>query len=73
MTTPDAVVLAALAHAEYRVSSYSTANGDCVMVGFADRWVGIQDSKQHEPRPILPMTGSQFAALLGAAKSGRLR
>lgn len=35
MTTPGAAVLAALTRAEYRTSSYSTANGNCVMIGFA--------------------------------------
>lgn len=34
MTAPHAV-LAALAHAEYRTSSYTSGNGACVMVGFA--------------------------------------
>jgi hypothetical protein len=67
MITPDS-----LTGADYRTSSYSTANGSCVMVGFADRWVGIKDSKQQEPRPILPLTAGQFASLLGAAKSGHL-
>ncbi len=70
MTAPDAV-LAALARAEYRTSSHSTANGDCVMISRATGWVGIQDSKQRS-RTILPATAAQFAALLAAAKSGHL-
>jgi hypothetical protein len=35
MTTPDVAVLAALARAEYRTSSYTSGNGECVMIGFA--------------------------------------
>lgn len=58
------MIIPALAHAEYRKSSYSTATGDCVMIGFAPGWVGVQDSKQQEPRPTLPVTAAQFAALL---------
>jgi hypothetical protein len=54
----------ALAHAEYRKSSYSSATGACVMIGFASGWVGIRDGKQQDPRPTLPVTAAQFAALL---------
>jgi hypothetical protein len=72
MTTPDAAVLAALARAEYRTSSYTSGNGECVMIGHAGGWVGIQDSKQC-PRTTLPATATQFAALLVAVKSGHLR
>ena len=71
MTIPDAAAFAALARAEYRTSSYTSATGECVMIGHADGWVGIQDSKQH-PRVTLPVPASQFAALLAAAKSGHL-
>jgi hypothetical protein len=35
MTTSQAEILAALATATYRKSSYTAANGECVMVGHA--------------------------------------
>jgi uncharacterized protein DUF397 len=64
----SAEVVAALAGAEYRTSSYSTGNGACVMIGHAAGWVGIQDSKQ-VPRTTLPVTASQFAALIAAVSA----
>ncbi|HEV8562526.1 MAG TPA: DUF397 domain-containing protein [Actinophytocola sp.] len=67
MITPDA----ALACAEYRTSTYSTATGDCVMVGHAGGWVGIQDSKQH-PRVTLPVPGSRFAVLVSLVRADRV-
>ena len=69
MRTPDA---AALAHAHYRKSSRSSATGSCVMVGAADSWVGIQDSKQHPDRTTLATPGQQWAAFLHTVKADQL-
>jgi hypothetical protein len=71
MTNPHAPVLAALARATYRTSSYTSGTGECVMVGHADGWVGIRDSKQR-PRVTLPVPAARFAVLVSLVRAGRV-
>ncbi|MBO0874202.1 MAG: DUF397 domain-containing protein [Pseudonocardia sp.] len=61
--------------ARYRKSSYSTSTGECLAVGRAGRWVGIQDTKQgtdDSARATLAFSPASFAAFLTAVKSGEL-
>lgn len=58
-----------------RKSSYSTSTGECVAVGRAGRWVGIQDTKQGTDggtRTTLAFSPAAFAAFLAAVRSGEL-
>ena len=70
MTAPESA-LAALATATYRKSSYTAANGECVLIAHAAGWTGIQDSKQ-TPRTTIAATHLQFTALLDALRSDQL-
>jgi len=75
MRTPDAAARAALAHAPYRKSSRSSATGNCVLVGTADGWVGIQDSKQHPDsthRTTLTTPHQHWTTFLHTLKHGQL-
>jgi len=75
MRTPDAAARAALAHAPYRKSSRSSATGNCVLVGTADGWVGIQDSKQHPDsthRTTLTTPHQPWTTFLHAITTGQL-
>jgi Domain of unknown function (DUF397) len=70
--TPDA---AALAQASYRKSSRSSGTGNCVMVGSAGGWVGIQDSKEHPDsahRTTLATPHQYWATFLHAIKDNQL-
>jgi len=75
MKTPDAATRAVLAHASYRKSDRSTATGNCVMVGSAAGWVGIQDSKEHPDstrRTTLTTPHQHWATFLHAVKASQL-
>lgn len=75
MRTPDAAARAALAHAPYRKSSRSSATGNCVLVGTANGWVGIQDNKQHPDSPhrtTLATPHRQWTTFLHAVQVGQL-
>ncbi len=69
MRTPDG---AALARALYRKSNRSSGTGNCVMVGSAGDWVGIQDSKQHPDSTILATPHQHWATFLHAIKDNQL-
>ncbi|MGH3776319.1 MAG: DUF397 domain-containing protein [Pseudonocardiaceae bacterium] len=67
---------AALADATYRKSTRSTGTGNCVAVGYAGDWVGVQDTKQDPDstrRTTLALPAVTFAAFLDAVKTGTLR
>jgi hypothetical protein len=76
MTTTRVAPQTALAGATYHKSTRSTATGDCVAVGHAGDWVGVQDTK-HGPdstrRTTLAFPAAAFAAFLVAVKAGALR
>lgn len=67
---------AALADATYTKSSRSTAAGNCVAVGGAGDWVGIQDTKQgpgSTRRTTVALPAAAFSTFLDAVKAGTLR
>lgn len=75
MSTPDAATWTALAHTPYRKSSRSTATGNCVLIGTANGWIGIQDSKQHAAsthRTTLTTPHQPWTTFLHAVKAGQL-
>jgi Domain of unknown function (DUF397) len=67
---------AALAGATYTKSSRSTAAGNCVAVGHAGGWVGVQDTKQGPDstrRTTVALPVAIFCAFLDAVKADTLR
>lgn len=75
MTTTRVAPPAALAGATYRKSSRSTASGNCVAVGHADQWVGVQDTKQGPDstrRLTVAVPAATFCAFLDAVRTGTL-
>lgn len=75
MRTPATAMRVALAHTPYRKSSRSSGTGNCVLVGSASSWVGIQDSKQHPDsthRTTLAMPGHQWTTFLHAIKNSQI-
>jgi len=76
MTTTRVAPPATLAGATYHKSTRSTGTGNCVAVGYADNWVGIQDTKQgpdSTQRTTLALATATFAAFLAAVKADALR
>ena len=75
MTTTRVAPSAALADATYTKSTRSSAAGNCVAVGLACGWVGVQDTKQGPDstrRTTLAFPPATFAAFLDAVKTGTL-
>ncbi len=75
MTTTRVAPPAALADATYTKSTRSTGTGNCVAVGYADQWVGVQDTKQGPDstrRTTLAVPTGTFGAFLDAVKTGTL-
>ncbi|HEV7450893.1 MAG TPA: DUF397 domain-containing protein [Pseudonocardiaceae bacterium] len=67
---------AALADATYTTSTRSTGTGNCVAVGRAGEWVGVQDTKQGPDstrRTTVALPAASFCAFLDAVKAGTLR
>ncbi len=76
MTIPRVAPLATLADATYRKSTRSGAAGNCIAVGHASEWVGIQDTKQgtdRTQRTTVAVPAAAFSAFLDAVKAGTLR
>lgn len=69
MRTPDA---AALARTPYRKSNRFSGTGNCIMVGSAGGWGGIQDSKQHPDSTHRTTPHRQWATFLHAIKDHQL-
>lgn len=55
---------------EWRKSSFSGANGNCVEMRSSEGGVQVRDSKQHGTGPILNFTTAEFNALLQGVKAG---
>ncbi|MGH3764876.1 MAG: DUF397 domain-containing protein [Pseudonocardiaceae bacterium] len=75
MTTTRVALPARLADATYRKSTRSTAAGNCVAVGLAYGWVGVQDTKQGADstrRTTLAFPVASFGAFLDAVRTGTL-
>ncbi|MGH3964100.1 MAG: DUF397 domain-containing protein [Pseudonocardiaceae bacterium] len=61
--------------AHYRKSSRSSGAQECVAIGHAAGWTGVQDTKEHpdsSQRSTLAVPTQQFAAFLTAVKDGHL-
>lgn len=57
--------------ANWRKSSLSAADGNCVEVAFAtDGTVGVRDSKQQGHGPVLEFTPDEWKAFLGGVRGG---
>jgi hypothetical protein len=60
-----------LAAATYRKSSRSSGAQECVAIGFAGGWAGVQDTKEHldsRQRTTLVVPRTQFAMFLAAIR-----
>ncbi|MGQ0778134.1 MAG: DUF397 domain-containing protein [Pseudonocardiales bacterium] len=67
--------VAALRSAHYRKSSRSSGAQECVAIGHAAGWSGVQDTKEHPDsrrRTTLAVPTQQFAVFVAAARDGRL-
>lgn len=57
----------------WRRSTFSTYNGNCVEVGNLDsQTIGVRDTKHHGEGPILSFTQNEWRAFLGSVKAGEL-
>ncbi|MBB5158198.1 DUF397 domain-containing protein [Saccharopolyspora phatthalungensis] len=63
----------ALAHAtNWRKPTRSQGENNCVEIGSVPGTIGVRDTKLGAASPILAFSATAFAALITAAKSGRL-
>lgn len=63
----------ALRTARFRKSSRSSGAQECVAIGHANGWTGIQDTKQTtdcRTRGVLALPGGSFAEFITAVKNG---
>lgn len=64
----------ALHTARYRKSSRSSGAQECVAIGHANGWTGVQDTKQateSHMRGVLALPSGPFAEFITAVKNGR--
>jgi hypothetical protein len=64
----------ALRNARYRKSSRSSGAQECVAIGHANGWTGVQDTKQATDsymRGILALQSGPFVEFITVVKSGR--
>ncbi|MGH4009122.1 MAG: DUF397 domain-containing protein [Pseudonocardiaceae bacterium] len=65
----------ALQTAHYRKSSRSSGAQECVAIGHAAGWTGVQDTKEHADsrrRTTLAVPTQQFAAFVTAVQGSHL-
>ena len=75
MTTTRVAPPATLADATYRKSTRSGGTGNCIAVGYAGGWVGVQDTKQGPDsarRTIVAVPAAVFCTFLDAVRTGTL-
>ncbi|MGH3695718.1 MAG: DUF397 domain-containing protein [Pseudonocardiaceae bacterium] len=75
MTTSRVAPPAVLADATYTKSTRSTSTGNCVAIGYAGGWVGVQDTKQGPDstrRTTVALPAATFCTFLDAVKIGTL-
>jgi hypothetical protein len=58
-----------LSRAQWRTSSFSGSNGDCVQVAFVANHVAVRDSKDPHG-PALIFTPDEWTAFLAGARDG---
>lgn len=63
----------ALRAASYRKSSRSSGAQECVLVGAAAGWVGVQDSKLGADGPTLAVPATAWRALIAAIRADEVR
>ena len=68
----DPSVSDALTRAQWRKSSYSERETNCVEIATADGWIGVRDSKLGEASPILTFTHAEWAAFTAGIRAGEL-
>jgi hypothetical protein len=64
----------ALRTARYRKSSHSSGAQECVAIGRANGWTGVQDTKQgtdSRMRGVLALPSGSFAEFITVVKGGR--
>jgi hypothetical protein len=64
----------ALRNARYRTSSRSSGAQECVAIGHANGWTGVQDTKQatdSHMRGVLALPSGPFAEFIAVVKIGR--
>jgi hypothetical protein len=67
---PDASALI-VTGTNWRTSSYSTYNGNCVEIGRLDGPViGVKDTKHREIGPVLAFTQNEWRTFLSSVKAG---
>jgi hypothetical protein len=55
----------------WRTSSYSTYNGNCVEIGRLDGpIIGVKDTKRYGRGPVLAFTQEEWSAFLSGVKAG---
>ncbi|MEV3874483.1 DUF397 domain-containing protein [Streptomyces sp. NPDC049906] len=59
-----------LTRAEWRTSSYSSGNGQCVEIAVLTEVVAMRDSKRPSG-PILRFTNEEFSTFVTAARHGQ--
>lgn len=56
----------------WRKSSFSGANGDCVEVGSGEAVVAVRDTKDHGAGPVLTFGPGAWTAFTASLKAGHL-
>jgi hypothetical protein len=76
MTTTRVAPPTTLADATYTTSTRSGGTGNCIAVGYAGGWVGVQDTKQgpaRTRRTTLAFPAATFCTFLDAVRADTLR